>query len=100
MRGLAAACGVGYHDAMGEAEKTAAAAITEQIHRMADTALKLQESEREAYLAAAARAARDSLREQGLAEETAEQFASQLEQLARNLIALIIRSGGGEGGSA
>jgi hypothetical protein len=100
MRRLAVATGVGYYDRMGEAEQTAAAAITEQIHRMADTALKLPESERDSYLAAAAGAARDSLREQGLPDETAEQFASQLEQLARNLIALIVRSGGGQGGSA
>jgi len=85
---------------MGEAEKTAAAAITEQIHRIADTALKLKESERESYLAAATQAARDSLREQGLPEETAEQFANQLEQLARSLIALIVHSGGGQGGNA
>ena len=85
---------------MNEAEKTAAAAITEQIHRMADTALKLPEGERDSYLAAASRAARDSLRENGLSEDAAEQFGLQLEQLARSLIALIVRSGGAPGGRA
>jgi len=85
---------------MNEAEKGAAAAITEQIHRMADTALKLPESERDAYLAAAARAAKESMIEHGLTEETAAQFSTQLEQLARNLIALIIQRGGSQGGSA
>jgi hypothetical protein len=85
---------------MSKAEKGAAAAITEQIHRMADTALQLPERERDAYLAAAARAAKESMLEHGLSEEAAEQFSTQLEQLARNLIALIIHRGGSQGGSA
>jgi O-acetyl-ADP-ribose deacetylase (regulator of RNase III) len=86
--------------AMSEADKTAATAITEQIHRIADTALKLPEAQRDSYLAAAARAARDSLLEQGLPAATADQFATQLEQLARNLITMIILRGGAQGGSA
>jgi hypothetical protein len=85
---------------MKDAEKTAATAITEQIHRMADAALKLPASERDAYLAAAVRAARESLLEQGLPEASAEQFAMQLEQLARTLITMIITRGGAQGGSA
>jgi hypothetical protein len=85
---------------MTDPEKTAAAAITEQIHRIADTALKLPEPQRESYVAAAARAARESLIEQGLPAATAEQFSGQLEQLARNLITMIILRGGAQGGSA
>ena len=100
MRGLSPALAAGYDSCMGEPEKKAAAAITEQIHRMADTALKLPAAERDAYLVAAARAARESLLAHGLPAAAAEQFAMQLEQLARSLIALIIQRGGGQGGRA
>jgi hypothetical protein len=85
---------------MGDAEKTAAGAITEQIHRIADAALRLPDSERDAYVVAAARAARDSLLEQGLPVATADEFSAQLEMLARNLITMIIHRGGAQGGTA
>lgn len=85
---------------MAQPEKTAAVAITEQIHRIADAALRLPESERDSYVAAEARAARNSLLAQGLPEATAEEFSSQLEQLSRNLITMIIHRGGAQGGNA
>jgi hypothetical protein len=85
---------------MSDAEKTAAVAITEQIHRIADAALRLPQAERDAYVANAARVAREALLDQGLTDEAAEQFSTQLELLARNLITMIVHSGGAQGGTA